>query len=941
MLLRLADDNPDIGPAIPELRALVSVTASAGQVAREMARILRIPHWEAPSVYDLNEAEWPDNFGGEPVLVIDDLIDTGTASAMLIDELKRRRAECVGVLSVLASREGHATRQQSLSVPILSIIEVELGRPTRKQIAHADDNDLILDIDPHTLEPMPRKRFIKLSGKNRELAKEDLTLLARYGGLRSGHFVYGGHHYYEFFDIVQFMEDRDGFHELWKWITDSLRQWHSDTVAPIGGEKAPVVIVYPYYSPVAAFLHRIEPLVTESVSFPCTIRVARPYQRSKRRLGYRLDSLTRRDRFAVFIDDGIASGGTLSEIVDEFVALHSAAEPEPEYIAKQNRDATSRAKAAMLALPVFDRIGMNPRKHLRNVQWYHGGVRFQFGPRYSLNLRAYYAKDCPLCRIESDVRSILRTHDHLKQQVGSDLTRIRELMGPTYLTPVATCAPTTEMSLLSRDDTAAVVNASDALFSDLASGSEIKRSIRDDPYKSRMASLEILLNVMMDPILCRSVQDKRFFTDTITDQLWHSDVSSDYRSYFLMHVPYFNSEELARDILLDVIPQSLRAVAEPIQVPTESGIICETLSRYFDSHREVFAAIIMAIWILRQRCPSQFQKEWDAQWRDTLRGTPYGNQFVCGLSLTKKEVAREYAVMLLCNFVASYSGHRESFFMRLEEMRNLINAGSRGNAFPRHLMQYLTNAVETVREHYDLEDSGKGLLSREITDDVLRLHNAWLDGDDNAGANLKALLVKHFVPEQTIHESTLTRQLRDGLIPETGRVVELAMAQYRKWLEEQYRIAATSRKLNGQTEVEQLAVSSLIQKISVNNEAMGVRVFGGTHFVVRALAHLLRNPFESGMGRGVSLLAVEPKISLSVTKITENGREYVRFEVSSVNDLTQEQVDRCFRAGGGLMAQKQVIERWGGEMNGYPIPSGRVAFFIKLETFDIARRRNV
>ena len=417
------------------------------------------------------------------------------------------------------------------------------------------------------------------------------------------------------------------------------------------------------------------------------------------------------------------------------------------------------------------------------------------------------------------------------------------------------------MGLLNHDDTATVVNASDALFSDLASGSEIKRSIRKDPHKSGMARLEILLNVMMDPILYRSVHEETFFTDTISDELWLSGVSSDYRSYVLMHLPYLHSEELARRILLDVIPRSLRARPEPVQVRTDDGFRCQTATRYFDNHPEVFACILAAIWVLRKRMP--LPDGWDAEWRRTFRGTPYGHQFVCGTSITKEDVAKACAEMLLCNFVTHYKDHREAFPRRLEDLRNLIDARRRINAIPRHSLTYLVSAIETVREYYDLED---GLLSGDITSDILRLYDAWLAGDDDAGTRLRANLVKHLVPEQTIHDSTMTRQLRDGLAPTTDVVISEAKVQFAEWLHEQARKTLSFPESDDQVSEAEHAVSSLIEQTTFNNEATGVRVFGNTHFIVRALAHLLRNPLQSGMGRGTPLSSVKPAIVLTVTK---------------------------------------------------------------------------
>jgi adenine/guanine phosphoribosyltransferase-like PRPP-binding protein/signal transduction histidine kinase len=936
LLLRLAHDDLTIGPQIAQLGSLVSVTASAGLLAREIARILRIPHWEVPSVYDLSRAEWPQDFAGDLTLIVDDLIDTGTASRMVIEELVRRNANCAGVLSVLASIEGREARK-SLTVPIISLMKVELGRPTQTEINTAEANDTVLDVDPHTLEPTPRKQYGDKTRKNRRTTKNDLLRLAHGGGLRSGHFVYGGHHYYEFFDIVRFMDAREGFEDLWSWFKESVSQWHSRTVAPVGKEKAPVAIIYPYYSPIAAFLHRIHALLPTAFTFPCSIHVARPYQRSRQRIGYRLDTLGANDRFAVFVDDGIASGGTLSEVVDEFVSIHNDAEMKAEQGIVPTTTGTTKWKAAILALPVFDRIGMTPRKHLKSIEGYHGSVRFEFEPKYSLNLRAYYAKDCPLCRIDSDIGSIFRTHGHVRQQLETTLGPVRHLLRPTYLTAVATRAPTKEMKLQSNDDTATVVYASDALFSDLASGSEIKKSICDDQQKSSIARLEILLNVMMDPILYRSVHDETFFVNTITNEFWRGGVSSEYRSFFLMHMPYLHSRDLAQRILLKVIPESLRAKSEPVEIKTNAGFAYQTPTHYFDEHPEVFATILAAIWVLSSQ-KEKLPGRWDSEWHQTLRETPYRHQFVCSMSSTHEDVARASAEMLLCNFVTHYRYHREALQKRLEHLRTLIDTNKRAYVIPRHTLVYLMNAIKMVRDYYVLEDS---LLTDDITAEILSHYDIWFAGDNSAGLRLRNMLVKYFAPEQGIHVAMISQYLLDGLASTVDDIIVQAKNQFASWLQEQACKALPPHPSNDQASEVIHMVSALIEQTTCINDAEGARVFGNKRFIIQTVAHLLRNPFESGIGRGTPLSSTKAGIVLSAKKTTNNGRELIRVSVTSAEKLTQDEVERCFRAGGGLMAQKQENKRWGGEMGGHPTDDGRTVFFLDLETISMDRKGKV
>lgn len=777
LLLQGANNDRVIGPLLPKLVALISVTASAGLVAREIARILRIPHWEAPSVYDVQKAEWPRDFEHAPVLVVDDLIDTGTASSLILKELERRNAKCAGVLAVLASEEGQLGKARLNDIPVVTLFKVSLGRPTKEEVDVAESRGLVLDIDPHTLEPRSRKFNRPKTGARS--TGSALAELARYGGLRSGHFVYGGHHYYEFFDIIRYMDSPRGFEDLWNWFKDAIGNWYSRMSPEVESETDAnsVAIVYPYYSPIAAFLHRVRPLLQEAFKFPVSIHVAQPYQRSRQRIGYRLDSLTNTQRLAVFIDDGIASGSTLTEVVDAFVSIQRTStalrRPTP-----RKREAGVSSRSAFLALPVFDRIGMTPSKHLRSIREYCGDVHFEFHPKYSVNLRAFSDRDCPICRVRSDLESIFRNHSHVGKQLGVDLAPIRKMFDPTYLTAIATKAPMCEMGLLRNVDTAAVVNASDALFSDQVSGAEIKKSICEGEPKSLSARLEILLHVMMDPILFRSVHDEEFFSNTVKEFLWRDEVSCNYRSYFLLHLPYVHSVALAKSILHVDIPKSLYAVPEPIRIRRGDGL-CGTIepmtpTRYFDESPSVFASIVGAIWILQNREP--LESAWDREWRRALGETPYWHQLTCGTSLTSEDAARAFAEMLLCNFVTHYKLHNESLQRRIENFRNDIGSDIRTHAIPRHTLSYLAHAIKQVREYYDL--SSDQLTDIEM-DEIVSLSGSWLeDPSATDRGRLRELLTVHFAPEQSIYDPTISKILLNELAPEVETILDRAVADF-------------------------------------------------------------------------------------------------------------------------------------------------------------------
>jgi hypothetical protein len=77
---------------------------------------------------------------------------------------------------------------------------------------------------------------------------------------------------------------------------------------------------------------------------------------------------------------------------------------------------------------------------------------------------------------------------------------------------------------------------------------------------------------------------------------------------------------------------------------------------------------------------------------------------------------------------------------------------------------------------------------------------------------------------------------------------------------------------------------------------------------------------------------------LTAKKYSVSSPGLVRIAVCSVQQLSQNQIDSCFLAGGGLMAQKRENERWRGKMGGHPSNDGQTVFYLDLEEVKMARR---
>jgi len=916
LLLTNSQAHPGIGAHLAEVKGIISVTPSAGLIAREIARTLRIPHWEAKSVYDLDDAEWPEDFNHEPVLMVDDLVGTGKTSRMVLECISKKNAQCRGILTLLASTEGCSSRA-TLGQNIVHVLEVELGCPSEDRIADARQRGNIREIDPHTLEPIPASWLERATPPEREARRNELREIVGMNGFQSGHYAYSGHHYYTFFDTIGYMNNSAALQKLESWFWDSIRTWYKDIVLPINNNEPVkrISIIYPYYSPIAAFLHEISPRIPESApTEEVSVHVAKPYRRTMGKTGYHVVAIgtgipEEPARFCVFIDDGIATGGTMSAIIEELVGRY----PDDPSSSRN----TVVFQSAILALIIFDRIGMGPRKHFRKLYSYRGGVRFDFKPLHSFNLQAFYAADCPICRIKRDIESLFRDHEHVKKHIGDSIESVdiiepvSKWLSPTYLTGVSTLARNKAPDLLNDSDTiAAVVNANDVLFSDRATGDQIRRSI-SDTAKTPVARLEILRSVAMDSFLYRSVHDEPFLTATIVKLLFRGCVSSSYRKWFLLHVPYFVSHKLATKLLLGDLPRDLRAVDDSV---INDGGNRVGIAEYFDHRGDVFDTLICAIWLLNNSLPKPFITDhdngvsasgqvvtgvepathWDSEWRKCLSDYPLSFRLASATSATNLYEVRRRADMLLCNFATHFSrDHEESYRYRLSVLLNEDMPRQELAAFYARDMKYTVDSITRVRQYYGINEA---MFPDDVLAGLLRLYDKWIRGDAESGEQWRSLVTSALVAESFIEQpETMIGRLLGELAPAITTVLSVTSQA----------IHQKNRNASRETGTEETL------QITVGEDATALHVFCTRRLLCETLSHLVRNAAQRP-GR------VLRDIKMDVKTKTKDGRLRVVFVVTQPDELSKEDIENWHSAYGGIRSQKDALELFRADLSVNP-----------------------
>jgi orotate phosphoribosyltransferase len=266
----------ELGENLLFARVAIAVTPSAGIIGREVSKLLGIDFREVPSIYDINNPDWLPVNCQEPALIIDDVIDTGRLTQLVMERLQNANVPCVAVLVALKNLKGE-TGKTINNVPIISISEVDLGFVSTEEAKVLVNAGKYYEIDPHSLEPLHPRSFHP--DPERQTMRDRLDLLKRANAIPFGHFIRYDHHFSIYFSIELALEDPDFERAVLAWLQKAISTFAMATKC----EK--VSVIYPYYSPV---YHLVDRLISKPPAFfgvsSIKFSIARPVQLSALRL---------------------------------------------------------------------------------------------------------------------------------------------------------------------------------------------------------------------------------------------------------------------------------------------------------------------------------------------------------------------------------------------------------------------------------------------------------------------------------------------------------------------------------------------------------------------------------------------------------------------------------------------------------------------------------
>jgi hypothetical protein len=868
-----------IGELIGALRAVICATPSAGLLGREIAALLGADFWEVPSIYDLDTEDWLPEIDG-PVIIVDDVLDTAVLTDKMIKRLKRARAECKCVMTLLHNEDAVAERAP-ISCPVIAGPPVRLGRPSPAEVDAAVATGHYFEIDPHTLEPLPVAAT--LAEDLDPGTEKRLGLLASAGAIRSGHIVHGEHHYNLYFSLPDALATPA--------LKDHILQWLTERILSFARQQntTAVTVVYPYYSPIYKL---VEVLMADwPVEGRDGVRlvflVAKPRQLTSNRMGYQLaeerGAQCERPPHAVLLDDGIATGGTFASIIEELI--HAS------------------FRSAM-ALIIFDRIGVQPRRHLKSVSSYaitgpdtHDDLAFSFMPFISVNLRSYFTRDCPECTIARELERWLP--DAGVCSIGlSDLLSLVDKA-------VVGANPANTPSRLVAPDMLKVLAFRHTVFSDVASPRQVIEKLRDAGLSSP-ARLECLLTILLDSKLFRQVLDQAALHSWLSSWVGDAQIPSDLRARFILHLPMCADSPFAYALLTDTLPHAFRQLCEH-----DFGDVPGALTTYFDSHQVEFSAVVASLHMLHSRSKNLFGKgtTWAIPWQQALspgeqsasEATWYA--FTLG---TLFAVAAQEGIYLVAHFAGKFANHAEGLVRRLRWFMGAVSQGDyeqAANQMPPETFEDLMRRIERTQICFEEFEFKK--------QDFTELRIAYRKWDDtHNGGELLAALRRHLISFSLLRPSTVQRLIA-RLAPAVRPLIDAALANYR----------ATPQP------------DTLPITVEIDSELMAQEtyVLGSRNAIIATVCNLLRNArqawdkFCTG-SEGVPTLHLERTV-----KLHAEGQFAIHIEVTDNVPSPQKDLEEFFSPESAIQMQRRQVEQWGGSLSGRLLPDGRKTFILKLQ----------
>jgi hypoxanthine-guanine phosphoribosyltransferase len=857
-----------IGTEIADLSCVVSATPSAGLLGREIANILELPFYEAPSFYDVESFDWIPNVNGK-ALVVDDVLDTGELTSKLCNKLMQSGCKDGIVLTLMQNSDSRRDLSQ-LSWRIIACEQISLGKFNEDEAKAIYQKRNYYEIDPHTLKP---ELAFKGSGYSRmrfsDIEKERIQMMIAAGCIHYGHYVHGGHHFNVYMSLVNGLSDTVCRNQLVDWVVKSILQFSERTHKT--KKDAEVILIYPYSSPI----YRLIPILQMHLSLiaDCpAIRyvIAQPKQLSGRRTNFLLSGLELKDLESadvVFLDDGIGTGSTISGIVDELIKSNSR---------------------RFRALIIFDRIGLQSRRHIKSTHQYRtptGYMESSFESFLAINDRAATPSECHDCKVTKDLITVLENHptdEFCRSLISSPL--LRKMIVGSNEVPVS--------REFSKSDLMSLLEFRHAVYSDEPSPLEIEMSLEKRGGSVRLYCLSALLT---DPKLFRQMPDAAKVLEMIKEDFTNSRTSSIARSRFVFSICSFVNYHFSSELLFGKLPLYYQDIIAQIG----------SVSAYFDINYEEFEIILASLYYFGRAVHGgrSEQKEVDlSAWisvfmprTEDRRDTAFYVFNIRNLFTDKTQIPVEYLKHLYANFSGSFKEHRDSYRARIADF---FLAPTEGNF---RIIRSLLSQIASVQTAFLID-----LIF--VTDDQIKIvdqcHRKWMA--TGSVDSLKESLRPVFYPKDDLTYEPLVVQLIRHCTPSVSSIVD--------WLSEKSILSAGNS--------DRIAFSAS----AIDDVLRKVHVVGILEDIQHCIQNLIKNAFKAMSDYDSVLRSPDNLVNVSIKRMDVN---FVAIEVIDFAPLKSgDNFEDWFNRSGGLFKHRSLLWRWGGDLVVKPNETGKTVKMI-------------
>lgn len=831
-------------------KIIISVTPTAGLMAKWIARNYNMTHYESQSIYHIEKDNWLPELNRDEIIIICDLIDTKTLLKKTIERIKKNNGVVKAIATILINQDENTRAKTRSDREIIFLKEISLGTPTEKEIQTAKRKKTYYQINPYSLEPVEANVFATTvstsktqSDKNRIIKEFVSNSLFQFG-----HYEHTNYHYEIFFNISKLVLGSSYLLTLVKWLSTEIDKYSE----ALNHES--IEIIYPYNSMVELLIRQYQRSKDKEKTNQ-RFHIAKPQIVAGDRILYSVESLPEGANI-VFVDDGISTGNTFASVMEKVI--------------------NKRAKN-ILSLFFVERLNNSQKGIYAYTSEYtsqHKTIsKITFKSYLSIHLESYHRTNCPYCNILSLINNDMRK----KGMVYFYSDNIKKMLSPI---------PTRNLwrdsgGIYTAEETEMLLLFVDAMLSGALSENEIERSVKRI-NKSVKVVLHNINFIFCDPPLYGMLSEKREeLLASVFDKLYVSaEVENEVALFILKSTNWFD-KNAQRDLLFEKVPNFVA-----------SQIKDDPLDHYFNRNTLLYCAIAIATkkYIYNQENNEQGKNDiisiwWEcAERNESIKSSYYIYDLENYLSANNNS-SISIVKHLIRNFITNYKDHSSSLYSSVLLFTQLLAVKNKKEALqtlPEAQFKSIIELFRSIAYSFGVHR----FIDQRVLDRGLSLYSEWDKNED-----------------YTIYEWLMTNLLVTNIFKEPPLIAMLS--------EITPRISEIIDKVSVDIEKKYVGNKEIDIQYSIVPGQLSERILGEKRFIIDTLKNLIENPIKYFTTKPHGISAV---LNIKIVCEIDRKKNVVELIVDDNCGLPDDEIEGLFLSNKGLTEQNEKMKEWGGEL---------------------------